>query len=166
MDFFKKKGDKNPKEEKHVSLLDKLSQQEKTLNLFDFNPEYLNMYFLKCINSYLESRYFLDISRSGIYLSENCKKQLTVDIEKHKLYSNNINIKIQILSVDITKQDIQSINYISDLLMRIKVKISFTQQNIYTKLQTFVEEHFSQNIWFHNENNGWVIEKYFEREFE
>ena len=165
MDFFKKKDDNSTHEEKPISLMDKLSEQEKTLNLFDFNPEYLNMYFLKCINSYLESRYWLDISKGGIYLSENCKEQISVDIAKYKLYSENLNVRIELLSADLIRQDIQSINYISDLLMNITVRIHYYSQNIYNKLQTYKEEYFSQNIWFHFENNGWVVEKYFERNF-
>lgn len=159
MDLFKKK-----EEQKEITLMDKLADQARTLNLFDFNPEFLNKYFIECINSYLSARYYLDFSKASSHLSDNCKIQLKDDIEKCKLYSKNINVIINIKSVDIIKQDVQNINYISDLLMLLKVHIFYERQNIYTQFITPVIEKFSQKIWFHNNNDGWVLEKYFPRE--
>lgn len=138
----------------------KLYEKNTILNKLDFNVELLNKHFVKCIEIYLKCRYFLDISFSDKYLSENCKNKLIIDIDRDKQYIENKDINIELKSINIISQDMQSVNYISDLIMNIEVDVSYSQQNIYTDAYVKIKEYFEQEIWFKCNDKGWILEDF------
>lgn len=137
----------------------KIYEQNNILNKLDFNVELLNNHFVKCIENYLKSKYMLDISYSEKFISESCKEDLLLYIKKNKNYIKNKDVTINIIKIDLISQNMQSINYVSDLLMNIIVEVFYVKEDIYINFFTEIIEHFSQNIWFKNIDKGWFIEE-------
>lgn len=153
-DINKEKRDLDNKD-----IKSKIYEKNNILTKLDFNVELLNKHFVKCIENYLKSRYLLDISYSEKYISDIYKKELLKGINEDKKYLQNKDLNILIKSIDLISQNMESVNYVSDLLMNIKVKISYTKENIYTNCFTKIEEEFSQDIWFKNIDKGWFIQE-------
>lgn len=166
--FKKKKDELNPDITENLhedDIKSKLYESNTFLNKLDFNVEYLNKYIVKMINAYLNGRYNQDISLCDKYLSDNCTNALKNDISRDLQYSKYSNAKITINSIDIIKQNIQSVNYVSDIVMNIKIRVIYHKENLYTEVIREVIEEYTQKLWFIFGEKGWILEKYYSREF-
>lgn len=148
----------NNNNEKKDDIQSKIYEQTNIMTKLDVNIELLNKHFVKCIESYFKSRYLLDISYSEKFISESLKEQLIKNIKCDKRYLRNKDLIILIESIDLISQNMESVNYVSDLLMNIRVKISYIRENIFNECFTKIEEEFSQDIWFKN-IDGWLIQE-------
>lgn len=151
--------------EESNDVLSKLYANNTIATKLDFNVEFLNKYLVKTINSFLEGRYNQDIKLCEKYLSDNCKKKFLSDINKTLEYSKFLNPIINIKSIDIVSQNIQSVNYISDMVININIEVIYHNKNIFTECVIEVVEKFTQKLWFLYSEKGWILEDYYAREF-
>lgn len=163
--FNNKEDDSNNIKEEKKDIKSKLYEQSNFMNKLDFNVEYLNKYIVKMINSFLQARYTHNIEVCNKYLSKHCKELLQNDIKKDTQYSKFNNVNINIKNISIIQQNIQSVNYISDLIIEVKVNVEYERENIYTNAIRYIIEEYSQKLWFIFADKGWILEKYYERNF-
>lgn len=154
------------KQEEGKNTIEILYENSTVMDKLDFNIDFLNAYLVKAINNFLNSRYEYNIKLCEKYLSSNCKNELIEDINKDAAKYNLSNCNIEIKSIEILSQNIQSVNYISDLIIEIKTHANYHKENIITKIIREVDEEYVQKLWFSlGDGKGWVINKYYNRDY-
>lgn len=151
-DFFKKK-EKNNEDE----FMNKIYSRRSFINKLDFNCEYLNKYLIECIMAYLSSIYKQNSSLCKKYLSqiffENTHKEIEDNKKRFKYSKSYINI----VNAELQNQTIETINYVSHIVISVEVAAIYNQQNIFTGTIKKIEENYEESIEFIFENNGWKI---------
>lgn len=161
--FFQK--DSIDETENEISIKDKIYKNTSFMDRIDFNINLLNDYIIKAINSFLKGKYFQDINICKKYLSNSCIETLKKDIQEEKQYYLFKDPIINIVNINIIDQNIKSVNFVSDIILEIEVSITYKKENIYTNILSLIIEEYKQNLWFTLSEKGWILEKYFERNF-
>lgn len=154
-----------PNEETNENLMDKIYDSTTLKDKLDFNPELLNTYFLKIINSYLDARYMKETDKYKKYLTSYCQQVLSDDIIKDKKRYEFSEQKIKIKDIKLISQNMKSINYISEITLDINVEIKYFKKNIFTNSIRETKEKYNQELLLIYCDNGWYLEKYYNRNY-
>ena len=149
------------------SILDQVYEKNMSFSSkLDFNFEHMNKYLSKCMFNYLWSIYRLNPDIAKRYITSNFNKMLVEKIEKEKRLYNYTNDIIEILNAEMIDQVIESVNYISKVVIRIKVKSLYYRENIFTSSIKEIREIYSIDIEFKYTDNGWLINNVFNQNYE
>ena len=132
----------------------------------DFNLEHLNKYLVKSITNFLYTRYKQSNELCKKYLTESLYNKYIKELEPENemfIYKDD---DIIINSITLVDQNIESINYISDIRLEIDITVKYIRHNKYTEIGRFVIEQYKQKIDFKNIDNGWRISNYSARDFD
>ena len=154
------------REESANDILDRLYESNSDFRKkLDFNVEHLNQYLIKSFKSYLDAIYKQDPSLCQKYVSPRLLENIIIEIEDTNQTSKYSNQSIELLEANLEKQSIETINYISYILIKFKVYVSYNKTNLYIKNTKTIEELFTINALYKNTDNGWIIDKITEKRY-
>jgi len=163
--FFRRRTEDETKNKDSKGIIDKLHERQTVVNKLDFNFEHLNKYLLKCIASYLSAIYKQDPSLCEKYVTAEFYKELCKDIEKNRSIFKYSNDYVNIVKAELEDQQIESVNYISSITIKIEVTAVYHRQNIFTGTVKKIEEIYTESILFKYDDNGWRISNILNQNF-
>lgn len=161
--FIKKKEEHMPEE--NDNIIDKLQENNTVINKLDFNVDYLNRYLIECITAYFSAIYKQDPLLCQKYVTENFYKSLCKDVEENKKIFKYSNDNINIEKAELVEQKIESVNYISSIVINVKISAVYHRQHIFTGTVKKIEEVYEESILFKNSDNGWKIDNIISQNF-
>lgn len=145
--------------ESNSNLLDKLNELNTLAKRRDFNPDILNKYFVKSINTLYTAMYGGKCINLEKYLSEDYLKHVLEDIEKEKLIYKFDNLSFKIDKIDMIDQSVEGVSFVSSLTLRIRVTIFYIREFIPGGVVREFKEVIEESIYYKNEDTGWKIKK-------
>lgn len=138
-------------------IMAKLQEQQNIYSKLDFNPEHMNKYLSKCITSYLSAIYKQNPQECKKYVTDDYYKTVLNEIEKSaKLFRHTDEI-INITSAELQDQIIESVNYVSEITIKVSISAIYHRENIFTGTIKKIEESYTESIVFKFMDNGWRI---------
>lgn len=161
--FLKRRDEDGAKDSNE--LMDKLHERQTVTSKLDFNFEHLNKYLLKCIASYLSAIYKQDPSLCEKFVTTDFYQTICHDIDKNKSIFKYSNDYVNIVKAELEDQQIESVNYISSITIKVEITAVYHRQNIFTGTIKKIEEIYTESILFKFDENGWKISNILNQNF-
>lgn len=161
--FFKRRDEDETKDSN--GFMDKLYEHQTVTSKLDFNFEHLNKYLLKCIASYLSAIYKQDPSLCEKFVTTDFYQNVCNDINKNRNIFKYSNDYVNIVKAELEDQEIESVNYISSITIKVEVTAVYHRQNIFTGTIKKIEEIYTESILFKFDENGWKISNILNQNF-
>lgn len=161
-DFFKRN---NKEDTPSNNIMDKLHERQNIGSKLDFNYEHMNKYLSKCITSYLSAIYKQNPSLCQKYVTKSFYNSLLKEIEENKKIFRYSHDFVNIVSAELEDQEIETVNYISSITIKVEVTAVYHRENIFTGTIKKIEEAYSESIVFKFDDNGWKIDQILNQNF-
>lgn len=150
-------------EKNSSDFLNKLNDLNTLASRRDFNPDILNRFFVKSINS-LYSAIYGKAANLEKYLNEDYQKIIEEEAKQMSAIFKYDNLVVKIESLDLIDQSVEGISFVSSLTLRVKISLFYKREFIASGVVREVKEVIEESIFYKNEDTGWKIKKKFSKD--